>query len=151
VVEAEPDAVEAVSPDEELLARTAAKLEPPFCPPRAGHAPSPRRTTPPAQHGVAQGVVGDELVEAQGRTLTVDRLDDVSLDVAQDRRADRVVAAARTVGEKPVVQLVRRDDARLFDGLRHGLGAVRNACRKSCALSVHRGSTVPRGSLGPPR
>ena len=153
VVEAEPDAVEAVSPDEELLAGTAAKLRAPVLVLLAQatlRLLDERRSL--LEHGVAQGVVGDELVEAQGRVpLTVDRLDDVALNVAQNRRAVCVVAAARTVGEKPVVQLVRGDDSCLFDGLRHGLGAARNACCKSCALSVHRGPTVPRGSLGPPR
>jgi hypothetical protein len=59
--------------------------------------------------------------------------------------------AAGTVGEEPVVQLVRGNDPRLFDGLRHGLGTARNAGGEACALSMHRGSTVPRDSLGPPR
>jgi len=41
--------------------------------------------------------------------------------------------------------------AQIEAGLRHGLGAARNARGETCALSVHRGPTVPRGSLGPPR
>ena len=85
VVEAEPDAVEAVSPDEELLAGAAAKLRAPVLVLLAQATLRVRRRRRPLlEHGVAQSVVGDELVEAQRRVaLPVDGLEDVALDVVE--------------------------------------------------------------------
>ena len=131
VVRAESDSVEAVSPDEELLARTSAKLRVPVLVFRllaqaALRILDERRSL--LEHRVAQSVVGDELVEAQRRiTLTIDRVDNPALHVAQCRLAVGVEAAAGAVGQEPVVQPVGGDDSCLFDGLGHGVGAARNA------------------------
>ena len=151
MVEPESHAVEAVRPDEELLAGTPAELRARavlrlLAQPLFG---ARDEVGALSQHCVAQAVVGHELIEAKGRVaLPVDCLERAALHVVEARRVGLVQPAAAPVGKQVVVQGVRGNDSPVLDGFGHRLGAPWNARGETCSLSVHRGPTVPRDSLG---
>src|SRR6476646_3498114 len=82
-----------------------------------------------------EGVVRDDVSEGNGRVaLPFERGNDRALDVVELRSCAGELAAARAVGEEPVVQLVRGLDATALDGRGQAVGT----CCELCLLPVHR-------------
>ena len=131
MVEAEPDAVEAVSAHQELLAGTSSQIGAGPVAALLGEA-APRRGNEVRAllfDRQPKCVVGEQLAEGDRCVaVRVDLVHDVALKLLEPGWILLVVPTARAVGEQPVVELVGRHDSGALDGLRHRPRPARDTC-----------------------